>query len=183
MIFLTHHFQNHAMFEKLTAEEILEKFQERKSILKNISALPKLDKFYISFLSKYQGLEITPDILIFDYEEALKENKYLTNNYPTISNKLWMVGRTGQGDEWFLDKERNTIYFYDHNLGEYVNEAQFLNLGISFLSFLQMAYLYQSLEDLLDENEMLDESEQHNFITIINSIAPNLYERYPFKYW
>lgn len=121
--------------------------------------------------------------MIFDYEEALKENKYLTNNYPTISNKLWMVGRTGQGDEWFLDKERNTIYFYDHNLGEYVNEAQFLNLGISFLSFLQMAYLYQSLENLLDEKESLSVTEQDKFKSAVNSIQPNLHDRFPFSYW
>ncbi|RZK51788.1 MAG: SMI1/KNR4 family protein [Pedobacter sp.] len=165
------------------AEEILKKFQARKSILKNIDNLPKLDTFYISFLSNYQGLEITPDILIFGYEEAQKENKYLSNNHPNINNKFWMVGKTGQGDEWFLHKELNIIFFYDHNLGEYVNETQFLNLGISFLSFLQMAYLYQSLEELLDEKESLSEIEQDNFKSAVNSITPNLYELYPFKYW
>lgn len=171
------------MFKKLTVEEILEKFQERKLTIKNIANLPALDIFYTSFLSKYQGLEITPDITVFGYEEALKENKYLSNNYPIIINKYWMIGRTGQGDEWFLHKESKSISFYDHNLGEYVDEAQFLTLDIPFLSFLQMAYLYQSLEELLDEKESLSEIEQDNFKSAVNSIIPNLYEIYPFKYW
>lgn len=171
------------MFKALTAEEILEKFQERKSILKNIDNLQTLDAFYTSFLSKYESLDITPDILIFGYEEALKENKYLLDNRPDIYNKYWMIGRTGQGDEWFLHKESKSISFYDHNLGEYVDEAQFLNLDIPFLSFLQMAYLYQSLEELLDEKESLSEIEQDNFKSAVNSIIPNLYEIYPFKYW
>ncbi|RYF25530.1 MAG: SMI1/KNR4 family protein [Flavobacteriales bacterium] len=171
------------MFNKLTAEEILEKFQERKSILKNIDNLQKLDTFYTSFVSRCDGLEITPDIIVFGYEEALKENKYLTNNYPNIGAKFWMIGRTGQGDEWFIDKASNHILFYDHNLGDYKSEVQLLNLEIFFLDFLQMAFLYQSLEDLLDEKEILDEAEQTKFITVINSIATNLYGRYPFKYW
>jgi len=61
-----------------------------------------LNSFYLSFLAKYEGVEITADIAVFSYEEALKENNYLETNYPDISLVLWIFGRTGQGDEWFI---------------------------------------------------------------------------------
>lgn len=171
------------MFQKLTSQQIIEKFPARKTILKSNTDVFLSDDFYTSYLFNYGGLEITPDIIIFSYEEALKENKYLTTNHPVIGEKFWMIGRTGQGDEWFIDKQSNSILFYDHNLGNYSGEEQFSNLGTSFLEFLQLAFLYQSLESLLDEKEMLNELEQENFILAINSIAPNLYESYPFNYW
>lgn len=171
------------MFKKLTVGELTEEFTPRKSKIKDLANKLALDPFYISILSNYKGLEITPDIIVFGYEEALKENRHLSNNFSELSERVWMIGRTGQGDEWFIDTASNNILFYDHNLGDYTGYDKFLNFEISFAEFLQMAFLYQSLEDLLDEKEVLDEAEENKFITMIDSIKPNLYERYRFKYW
>jgi hypothetical protein len=74
-------------------------------IKKSIS-LWHLDDNYLSFIGKFKEIKITPDIIIFGYETALKENQYLHENYPEISEKVWIIGRTGQGDEWFIGKEK-----------------------------------------------------------------------------
>lgn len=176
------------MFKKIILEqEILGHLDKRKLEIKNLDKLPKLDEFYLSFLSKYMGIEITPDIDILGYEDALKENRYLDTNYPDISKILWAIGRTGQGDEWFMNRNTGHILFYDHNQGEYSNIERFINFDISFLEFLQMAFLFQDLENLLDrlelEGQEINESEINDFKNAINSIHFNLYELYPFNYF
>lgn len=70
-----------------------------------------LDDNYLSFLGEFREIEITPDIIIFGYETALKENRHLHENYSEISEKAWVIGRTGQGDEWFLDKSKIIFCF------------------------------------------------------------------------
>jgi hypothetical protein len=151
-------------------------------IKKSIS-LWQLNDNYLSFLGKFKEIEITPDIIIFGYEIALKENQYLHENYPEISEKVWIIGRTGQGDEWFVNKTKNNILFYDHNQGEYLNINQFLDMKINFENFLKMAFSYQQLEEELDMHEELNEVEQDQFKKLVNSINDGLYERYPFKYF
>lgn len=151
-------------------------------IKKSIS-LWQLNDNYLSFLGKFKEIEITPDIIIFGYETALKENQYLHENYPEISEKVWIIGRTGQGDEWFIGKEKNNILFYDHNQREYLNINQFIDMRIIFEDFLKMAFSYQQLEEELDMHEELNEVEQDKFKKLVNSINDDLYERYPFKYF
>lgn len=171
------------MFKKLSEQEVLKRFNKRKTEIKNLDKLPPLDEFYLSFISKYESIEITPDIQIFGYEEALKENRYLETNFSNINQIVWMIGRTGQGDEWFINKKNDSILFYDHNQGEYSDIKQFVSFNISFFEFLQMAFLYQELENSLDEQKKIDENQISAFIEIINSIHPDLYELYPFKYF
>jgi len=172
------------MFNKLSENEILEKLHKKENEIKNRDKLPALDDFYLSFLAKYESVEITPDIDIFSYEKALKENRYVETNYPNISSDLWMIGRTGQGDEWFINKENRSIWFYDHNQGEYSDLLQFIDFDISFSEFLQLAFLYQDLENLLDEqDDEINEQDIADFKENINSIKSNLYELYPFQYF
>lgn len=171
------------MFKKLSEQEVLERLNKRKVEIKKIDKLPSLDKFYLSFISKYESIEITSDIEIFGYEEVLKENRYLKTNFPNINQIVWIIGRTGQGDEWFINKENSCILFYNHNQGEYSNIKQFVDFNVSFFEFLQMAFLYQKLENLLDQQDKIDKTDINLFIELINSIHPNLYELYPFKYF
>ena len=145
--------------------------------------LPPLDKLYLSFISKYEGVEITPDIEIYGYEKALYENRYLVNNYSDISQQVWIIGASGQGDEWFMNKKNNLILFYDHEQGEYSNISQFTCFDISFCCFLQMAFLYQDLEKMLEKQEILNNALIDSFIKEIDTIHPNLYKTYPYKYF
>ena len=170
-------------FRKLSEYDVLERMEQRKVEHRNLDKLPLLDKFYLSFVSKYKGIEITPDIEVFGYEKTLCENRYLAANYDNISKKVWMVGTSGQGDEWFINRENNFMLFYDHDQGEYSNICQFTCLNISFCSFLQMAFLYQDLEKLLDKQGPVDKILKDNFIKEINSIHPDLYTIYPYKYF
>ena len=172
-----------SMFKKLSEKKILENLRRKKTEMKNSEKLPQLDKLYLSFILTYESAEIIPDIEIFGYEETLRENSYLETNFPNINKIVWMIGRTGQGDEWFINKENNTVLFHDHNQGEYSDIKQFIDFKISFFEFLQLAFLYQELENLLDEQEEIHEKEIACFIEIINSIHSNLYEIYPFKYF
>lgn len=151
--------------------------------IKESISLWHLNDNYLSFLGKFREKEITPDIIIFGYEKVLKKNHYLHENYPEISEKVWIIGRTGQGDEWFISKTKNNILFYDHNQGEYLNINQFLDMKINFENFLKMAFSYQKLEAELDMDEELNEVEQDKFKKLVNSINEGLYERYPFKYF
>jgi len=173
------------MFEtKLSEQEILERLHKRSSEIKKLDKLPALDKFYITFLSQYEGTEITPDIELYGYETALNENRGIESDFPEIGKALWLFGATGQGDEWFLDKATGKVLFYDHNEGDYESIDQFANLNISFLEFLQMAFLYQELEDQLDMNDdELAENDKGDFRKAVNAIHPELYGVYPFNYF
>lgn len=168
---------------KLSEQEIFERLDKRKSPIKRLDKLPPLDKPYQSFLSTYEGMEITPDLIIFGYEEALGENRYLESDYPDISKKLWIIGSTGQGDNWLIDREDGRVLFYDHNQGEYSGMEQFVRLHISFMEFLQMAFLYRDLEEALDEKESLDQAEMENFRKAVNEIHAALFKTYPFNYF
>ena len=46
---------------------------KRKVEIKKLDKLPKLDNNYLLFITKYQEVEIIPDISLFNYEEALNE--------------------------------------------------------------------------------------------------------------
>ncbi|WP_333862751.1 hypothetical protein [Sphingobacterium sp.] len=172
------------MFNKLSEDEILEKLDSREIEITVLAKLPLLNNFYLSFLARYEGVEIIADIAVFSYEEALKENHYLETNYPDISSVLWIFGRSGQGDEWFISKENGTVWFYDHDRGAYSDLGHFVDFNISFLEFLQLAFLYRDLENLLDEqDDEINEQNSTDFKEKINSIESNLFELYPYQYF
>ena len=172
------------MFDKVfEIDEIKEIFIQRKSALKNFNKITVNDDFYLSFLSEFQTTEFTADIIIFGYEEAIKENKYVEEINPFISENFWMIGRTGQGDEWFIDKVKGGISFYDHNQGDYADISQFQKINIDFTDFVKMAFLFRELESELDREENISHENQEKFINQINSIKKGLYELYPFKYF
>ena len=60
---------------------------------------------------------------------------------------------------------------------------QFTCLNIPFYSFLQMAFLYQDLEKLLDNQEYEDKTLIAKFSEEINSIHADLYKIYPYNYF
>ena len=49
--------------------------------------------------------------------------------------------------------------------------------------FLQLAFLYQALEESIENQEVLNDNVIKAFIDTVNSIAPNLYSLYPFVYF
>ena len=170
-------------FRKLSECEVFERMKRRKMEIRHMEKLPPLDKLYLSFISKYESVEITPDIEIYGYEKVLYENRYLVTNYSDISQQVWMIGTSGQGDGWFINKESNLVLFYDHDQGEYSNITQFTSLNISFCCFLQMAFLYQDLEKMLRKQENVNKILLDAFVKEIDSIYPNLFKAYPYKYF
>ncbi|OSI08073.1 hypothetical protein [Neisseria canis] len=168
------------MFTIQSEDNIFEDFKRRSTKITKLDKLPKLDNLYLLFLSEFEGLQISSSIFIFGYEKALNENRYLEKNYPECSEQFWVIGAAGQGDEWFINKSNYLIYYYDHDLGEYENSA-FDCLNISFLQFLQLAYLYKELEDYQDNHYDLNSETQLQFINAVNMLHKNLFDIYPFE--
>ncbi|WP_051349310.1 hypothetical protein [Chryseobacterium gregarium] len=119
------------MFEKKNSALVFEEFDGRINKIKDLNKVPVSDPLYLKFLSEYKGLEITPDIEIFSCEDALNENKYIEKNDPELYGKIWIIGRSGQGDGWFINIEKSTILFYNHNNGEYGSIDEFIDFNIS----------------------------------------------------
>lgn len=165
------------MFRIFDFDTILEEFEQRNNVIKKLDKIPLQDSQYLKFISSYKTTELNADIEIFDYDLCLKENRYIKDNYDKLSNRLWIIGRTGQGDEWFIDIETNEVLFYDHNKGEY-EESFFTNMEIDFLGFLKMGILIKQLENYLDEGKDV----MQEYIRAMNSISSNLYNNYPYKY-
>lgn len=160
--------------------QLFQNFRQRKNACKIVIDLPK-DKTYSAFLEYCIDTEITPDLIFFGYETAIKENQYLAQHFPEFFTYFWMIGRTGQGDEWFLDRQTNEVLFYDHDQGEYSDRNQFKLMHINFFQFLQFALLVKELEVRMEENESTA-SELACFNYAVNKIHPKLFECYPFHY-
>lgn len=170
------------MFEVDNIENILSSCEKRKNILSDTNKLSINDKDYLSFITTYNGCEITPDIKIFGYEESLNANRYIQEEYPDVAEKIWLIGCTGIGDQWFLDKESHSILFFDHDQGEYTN-AEFTDLEVQFNDFFRMSFVLRSLEDFLDDNTSFDQDKvEKEFKVEMNKISPKLYERYPYNW-
>lgn len=171
------------MFEVIKSDfNLFNRLPRRASAIKSLTKLPELDAQYLAYLTNYTGVEITPDIMVYGYEEALRENKTIEKDFPNIGSKLWLIGSSGQGDDWFLDRTSGMILFFDHEQGEYDEIEQFTNLNINFINFLTMAFLYAELEELLD-SKILSTEETLAFRSAVNGIHPSLYESYPFDYF
>ena len=101
-----------------------------------------------------------------------------------MAARYWLIGDAGQGDTWFIGKESGNILFYDHDQGEYDEaDARFADMGIGFIPFLQTAFLFQELEGLFETQPEPGQPIRDAFKTRMDTIAPGLYEQYPFAYW
>ena len=172
------------MFTPLSAEQIMARLPKRAVAVKRLDKLPPLPAAYLSFVQQCESVEITPDIRLSGYPSALNEHRRLGSEFSEVAARYWLIGDAGQGDTWFIGKESGSILFYDHDQGEYDEaEARFADMGIGFIPFLQTAFLLQELEGLLDAQPELSQPIQDAFKTRMDTIAPGLYEQYPFTYW
>jgi hypothetical protein len=170
------------MFKTKEIENLLNTCEKREKSLSDISKISIDDKDYLYYISAYKGCEITPDISIFGYEESLNANSYILKNYPDTAGKVWQIGSSGIGDEWFINKGSHSVLFFDHDQGEYTN-AEFTDLEIMFNDFFRMSFLLRSFEDFLDDNSSYDlKKVEKAFKSEMNKISPELYERYPYNW-
>ena len=139
----------------------------------------RLDEPYRAFLHHYQGVEIIPDIELFDYERALRENAYVERHFALVAQHFWMMGRSGQGDEWFLDDTCREVWFYDYDQGEYTLDG-FVSMGVGIVDFVQAAFLFRALEDCLDNGDELSARQMYQQL---QARYPELCTRYPYHYF
>lgn len=138
-----------------------------------------INHLYLKIICHYSHIEINADVVIYDYENALSENHHIKHHYPHISEKYWLFAYSGQGDDWFFNKENNNIVFYNHDNGEY-EHTHFSHLNIDFDTFLKFSLLCRALEN--QEYSINDEYKQQ-FIKQANEIKMNLLDIYPFNLW
>ncbi|CAM3763742.1 SMI1/KNR4 family protein [Flavobacterium branchiophilum] len=168
------------MFE-INIEKEIEKFIRRNTLINNLNKIPIRDNFYNEYISKYKSHKLNADIDIFDYEKTLVKNSYIKKNYPNLSENLWIIADSGQGDEWFLSKRNEKILFYDHNKGEYVEDG-FIEMDLTFKDFLQLGLILNKLEEYLGQG-IDEEIFKKPFIENLNKINKNLFNIYPYKYF
>ncbi|WP_353165644.1 hypothetical protein [Acinetobacter sp.] len=170
------------MFElQNNLDDLFKQLNPRRQIVQDVSFLPK-DINYIKFLKTCTDSEITADIYLFGYENTVKENQYLALNFPELSRLVWTIGRSGQGDEWFLDRQSLEVLFYDHDLGftDALNRHSLQSMQINFFQFLQFAVLLQEFENYMDES--MTDNEFAQFEQAVKQIDIALFSNYPFNY-
>lgn len=133
---------------------------------------------YFQYVLNYEGREIIPDIFLLDYQEAITKNRYICQHFADVAKTYWLFATGGQGDEWLIRKSDGYIVFYDHNYSEYDNKG-FVFLDIDFFQFMQMALLLASLEQV--HEQILTEADFNKFVSTMNGISNQLYEKYPFE--
>lgn len=161
-----------------TIEQILSSVQSLPRS-KALVDLPVYDGLYLSWLQGYATNEITPDIILFGWVDALQENKYVLEVAPDFAAAYWMIGRTGSGDEWFICLKQSSISLYDHNNGGYSEEG-LIHLRIDFTSFLQLADLLRQLDQHLDAQDIEEAELKDEFNRTTEKISSGLSKRYPF---
>ncbi|MEN8367639.1 hypothetical protein [Acinetobacter bereziniae] len=170
------------MFElQNNLDDIFKHLNPCRQIIPEVSSFPQ-DLNYVEFLKTCADTEITADIHLFGYEKALKENQYLAQNFPILSRQVWMIGRTGQGDEWFMDRQSFEMLFYDHDLGftDALNFHSLQSMQINFFQFLQFALLLQECEEYIDRS--ITDNEFAQFEQAVKQIDSALFSNYPFNY-
>ena len=160
--------------------ELFSSLEQLDPAIKDKGKIPDIDATYTEFIHRYDGVSITPDIVLYGYQKVLEWNRRARGD--GLPEDLLLIGQSGQGDEWFLSARRKTVFFFDHDQGENGGPESFLDLEIDFTGFLRMAFLLSELEQKLDEGQEIDEHEQE-VSDLLNSIHPQLRERFPFNYF
>lgn len=155
----------------------------RKEIIKKHQKLlckyESVDSLYLTMICNFTNIYINSDVNLLDYEKSIHENNYIETNYFEISKIFWLFADNIQGDQWFLHKLNNTVYYYDHDKGEYqINE--FKSLNVSFLQFIQFSLLCRELENF---SFPLSDEYKSEFIRKSNEIHENILEFYPYRLW
>jgi hypothetical protein len=169
------------MFRVLNIEEIFSKLPRRDKVIKKSEKIHVHDEIYWEFVSSFSKFEINPDSVLLDYSQTILENLYIQKKFPEVSNDYWLFGKTGQGDEWFIDKKNNEVFFYNHDVGDYEVNG-FLNMKINFAQFLQLSFLVKELEDIFEQGDLSDLYKEA-FVSSLNAIQESLFVNYPYRYF
>ncbi|QIQ21424.1 hypothetical protein [Zophobihabitans entericus] len=159
-------------------------FKKREHEIKKIDSIFCENLYYLELIKKYILSEIVPDIILYDYEKAIKYNRMFTEDNPQVNKKdLWLIGASGQGDFWFLDNT-DSILWCNHDFGEFKKQSC-LNLEISFEKFLCLGFTLYDFEEKLDNTPDYFDSpdRQEDLKRAINCISDDLYEIYPYDYF
>lgn len=141
------------------------------------------DADYLRLITTLGFGEICPDIVLLNYERAIKENRYIQSNFPNFAARYWKLGDSGQGDSWLWSNEDRYVAWFDHDFGEY-DLAAVQPFYLSFGKFVELAFVIRDLESKLDLTEtFFDKPENMKaYEAALENIAVGLSSRYPYRY-
>jgi hypothetical protein len=141
------------------------------------------DPCYSHAIENYELGEVFPDVVLFNFEAAKKHNARLFRDYPFLKGSYFQVGQSGQGDFWFLRRDR-IIHWCDHDLGE-IDVAHLVPFHIGFVPFIDMAMVIKNAEALLDDapDYFDNPANRASFKQALDRISPGLFDRYPYQYF
>ena len=89
--------------------ELFSSLEQLDPAIKNKAKIPDIDATYTEFIHRYEGVSLTPDIVLYGYQKVLEWNRRARGD--GLPEDLWLIGQSGQGDEWFLSARTKTVFF------------------------------------------------------------------------
>jgi hypothetical protein len=157
-------------------------FDSREKTIKTLELIRCDDEDYLNSIATLNLGEICPDIVLLNYERAIKENYAIQLSFPDIATQCWKLGDSGQGDTWLWLNEHKCIAWLDHDLEKFDLEAA-QPLHINFSQFIELAFVIRNFETKLDLNEMffVNPVNMKEYELILENISVDLSIRYPYR--
>lgn len=93
----------------INSNELFNFLEKLDPVIKDKGRIPQIDKKYTEFIHQFKEVSITPDIVLYGYQKAIEWNKRASDN--NLPQNLWLIGQSGQGDEWFLNEQPKPYSF------------------------------------------------------------------------
>lgn len=149
--------------------EILLDLAQDKCQLSNF-AIQRLPAKVIPTLKKLVGVEVS-----YDYIFESDDGKYLYRQRNDLHDFVLIA--SANGDEWLLSTIDEKVYFFDHNDWENAHPKP---MGIDFDQFVILADLMRQYDRFCDEGYD-SQAIIPQLKSEMNSLSPNLSEKYPFN--
>ncbi|MCL2337311.1 MAG: hypothetical protein FWC60_07830 [Firmicutes bacterium] len=170
----------------LEAKKFNEIFNALRKRERPISVNIPLPADILHIYNNIGDIEINGDFKFMSYENAIKTNTILHNDFKELGEHFWVFAENGQGDIWLIDIKDilipSRVYFYDHDIEDY-SDQNMLDMNITLEEWFVLGDLIsQSYEyDYRDDNYSLKETFQRKVLVEMEKISTGLSEIYPFS--
>ncbi|MFC3850404.1 hypothetical protein ACFORJ_09550 [Corynebacterium hansenii] len=166
--------------ELLDRSEVFASLAPLDRHIKDKGKIPAIDTAYTAFIHQFEPIALTPDIDLCGYQEALQVNGYARDS--GLPEDFWLIGRSGQGDEWLLSQRHRTVFFFDHDKGGHDDAGAFTDFRIDFTDFVRAGLVLAQLEKHLDAGDDIAPLKNET-AALLGRIHPGLFDAYPYGYF
>ena len=168
----------------------LDRLKQQRNFPKTVTF--PFEKSYKDIVCVIKTVEISAECILYDsvesfnYTTDFRDADYWKESCSREDiDNWWIFGQNGQGDLWLFDKS-GKVYFYDHDKEEMCVE-NFIELGIDFAKWIQLADLSKQYEELYCneetcfDNGLLKSTFANDYKERLKELSFKLLENYPFK--